>query len=231
MLAEHHQAIRLAIIRLSACTHEEHKAVGLRTCAFDISHVLHCAHSLRRLLSVSFQGPFLTFEIPHLGSSSPSSFSTWSSLKFSPDGKDLLVSTTERHEWSGSTPLTDAQNFTNQILLIDSYDGSPKQTYVGHEFNPNSANATGATSTATASSSSYASLPFEASFSPDGAFVFAGSRSGSVHSWHTATGEPAAIWNGLNTTAPITAVQFCPTKMALVAGDANGQVLWWIPNL
>jgi WD40 repeat protein len=177
-------------------------------------------------------GPFLTFDINLTRpspSSASSSFFSWSSLKFSPDGKDLLVTTTESDSAASQDP---EKQFTNRIMLIDSYDGVEKQSYVGHEqsvANP-APSAPSSSSSSSAASLNWSSLPFEASFSPDGAFVFAGSRSGNIHSWHTATGEPVAIWNGIHSTTPITAVQFCPTKMTLVSADATGQLLWWQPT-
>lgn len=196
-------------------------------------------------------GPFATFAVPLAGASS---YFSWSSLKFSPDGSTLLATTTESCEWNGGngSAAAMAQNYTNQILLIDSYEGVLQHRLVGHEFNPHTAAAAAAASAAAvaaandsasgvvaAASSSgatvaphqcFATLPFEASFSPDGAFVFAGSRSGSIHSWRVDTAEPMAIWNGLRTHVPLTAVQFCPTKATIVSADANGQLLWWMPT-
>lgn len=174
------------------------------------------------------QGPFVTFDIPlarsPLVTPSSNSFFTWSSLKFSPDGKDLLITTTE-HDGA-------VEKVTNRILLIDSYEGEQKQLFTGHEYQPTNSNTTVSSSSSSSAShtsaSSYLHLPFEASFSPDGSFIFAGSRSGSIHSWDVTSGEPVAIWSASK--VPITAIQFCPTRMTLVTGDATGQVHWWIPQ-
>lgn len=180
-------------------------------------------------------GPFVTFDVTVTRpSSSPTSstpsasapsYFSWSSLKFSPDGKDLLVATTESIDTPGAGYNP---HYTNQIMLVDSYEGSAKQVYTGHEVTPPPP--TSSAASGVCAPSNWSNLPFEASFSPDGAFVFAGSRAGSIHSWHTISGEPVAIWNGLGSTAPITAVQFSPNRMNLVSADANGQMLWWTPT-
>jgi len=191
-------------------------------------------------------GPFATFQVPlyqqqqQYGAPPPQppAYFSFSSLKFSPDGSALLLTTTESCEWpaanggAGGLP-----GYTNQVLLLDSYEGTLKQRFVGHEFNPHEASAAASSNGATAAAaapfahppSSFGSLPFEASFSPDGAFVFAGSRSGNVHAWRADNGEAVAVYSAAGSTAPVTAVQFCPTKMALLAADANGQINWWMP--
>jgi len=207
--------------------------------------------------SRSFEkGPFVTFDIKqpyattdiqsdntmndemkssNSASASPKELS-WSTMKFAPDGSTLLLTSTHSYEWS-NPPTHAAQNYSNTIMLIDAFDGVEKQRYRGHEYNPHTSaegNAAPPSPSLPHSSYSYSSLPFDASFSPDGSFIIAGSRSGNLHAWHTTSGEPVAVFNGSVSSsgipAPITAVEFCPTKMAFVAADANGNMQWWMPD-
>jgi len=182
----------------------------------------------------------------------------------------LLATTTESMDWAAGTHTTGsggsgggsamtisasvspAQNFTHQIFLIDAFEGGLKHRLTGHEFNPVAAASAAAAEAASAAGNStaaasapvpqysFASLPFDASFSADSAFVLAGSRSGAVHAWSAEKGEELAVFraplqpqqpssSALAPPPPITAVQFCPTRMQFMTADASGQILWWMP--
>ena len=92
----------------------------------------------------------------------------WTGLKFSPDGKSILIST------NGSV-----------IKLIDSYNGTSLQTFTGDTFlilhvpdpplTPGHLNSK--------------QLPLEASFSPDSQFVISGSSDGRIHIWNSENGQ------------------------------------------
>jgi len=113
----------------------------------------------------------------------------WSSMKFSNNGKYILLSTT-----------------TNVIFLLDAFSGDQIQVYSNFS---NSLN-----------------CPIEASFSPDGQFVIAGSDDGFVHVWETASGKKIGTWKGH--TGPVTAILWNP-KRAMIASGGN-QLLFWIPG-
>ena len=100
----------------------------------------------------------------------------WTGLKFSPDGKSILIST------NGSV-----------IKLIDSYNGSSLQTFTGNLsvdqkqenniwLSPGHLNSR--------------QLPLEASFSPDSQFVISGSSDGRIHIWNSDTGTKVCVLNG-----------------------------------
>jgi len=115
----------------------------------------------------------------------------WAGMKFSSDGKYLLMSTT-----------------SGVIFLVDSFTGEHKQTYsnFGNSTNYNN----------------------EASFSPDGQFVLAGSDSGSVHVWETLSAKEVAVWKGHM--GPVGVVQWNP-KMAMVASADTTLAFWTVPDV
>jgi COMPASS component SWD2 len=114
----------------------------------------------------------------------------WSGLKFSNDGKYLLLSATN-----------------NLIFLVDSFTGEHKQTYSNFGNSTNSVN--------------------EASFSPDGQFVLAGSDDGTIHVWETLSGKEVAVWKGH--VGPVGVVQWNP-KMVMVASGCSSLAFWTIPD-
>ena len=99
----------------------------------------------------------------------------WTGLKFSPDGKTILLSTNggvirlvDAFHGNPTHSLTVNDNlFTNfkKLHSIHFYDLFPK----GHVNDKK--------------------LALEASFSPDSQFVFSGSSDGKVHAWNAETGH------------------------------------------
>lgn len=131
------------------------------------------------------RGPFSTFKLQQ-----EKGDAQWTSLKFSPDGKLILITT------SG-----------NCIRLIDAFQGTPLQTFMGQ-------NAKG--------------LSLEASFSPDSQFVFSGASTGKVHCWSTETGALVSILNYENN-GPVQCVQFNPKYMMLAT--ACQHMAFWLPQV
>jgi COMPASS component SWD2 len=128
------------------------------------------------------KGPFSSFTLNH-------ATVEFTGMKFSPDGKYILLSTTGE-----------------SIFLMDSFNGELKQTYTGF------VNAS--------------ALSLEASFTPDGQFVLAGSEDGTVHIWET-FGKQVAVWKGH--TGPVQCVQFNPKTMMAATADTN-LAFWITPN-
>lgn len=131
------------------------------------------------------KGPFNTFKLPQ------DKDCDWTGLKFSPDGKIILIST------NGSV-----------IHLIDSYQGTPLQTFTGHVNNKG--------------------LPLEASFSPDSQFVFTGSTDAKIHVWNAENGKKTTELVSAHT-GPIQCVQFNPKYMMLSSACTN--MAFWLPNI
>jgi len=129
------------------------------------------------------KGPFSSFQI----NANPVE---WSALKFSNDGKYLLLST-----------------INSVIFLVDAFTGELKQTYSNAGISTNSSN--------------------EASFSPDGQFVLAGSDDGSIHVWETLSGKEISVWKGHP--GPVGVVQWNP-KMVMVASGCSSLAFWTIPE-
>lgn len=130
------------------------------------------------------KGPFSSFSL----SVNPVDFT---GMKFSPDGKYILLSTT-----------------TNVVFLIDAFTGELKQSYSGFVNNTQ--------------------LALEASFTPDGQFVFSGSEDGTVHIWETLSAKRITIWKGGHT-GPITCVQWNPKTMMAATADTT-LAFWIVPN-
>ncbi|CAH1784535.1 unnamed protein product, partial [Owenia fusiformis] len=130
------------------------------------------------------KGPFASFKMQQ------DRDCDWTGIKFSPDGKLVLIST------SGQI-----------IRLIDSFQGTPLQTFMGYMNNRG--------------------LPIEASFSPDSQFVFSGSSDGKIHSWNTDTGAKVAVLNSEHQ-GPVTRIAFNPHFMMMAT--ACSQMGFWLPN-
>ncbi|WAR26516.1 WDR82-like protein [Mya arenaria] len=115
----------------------------------------------------------------------------WTGMKFSPDGKFIVVST------NGQV-----------IRLIDAFQGTPLQTFVGHT------NTKG--------------IPLEVSFSPDSLFVFSGSTDGRVHCWSTDTGAKVATMS-CDHPGAVQCVGFNPKFMMLATACTN--MAFWLPYI
>lgn len=163
---------------------------GRPVAAFDPEGLIFAAgissESLKLYDLRSFdKGPFATFKMQQ------DKDCDWTGLKFSPDGKLILIST------NGQV-----------IRLIDAFQGTPLQTFMGH------VNQKG--------------IPLEASFSPDSQFVFSGSTDGKIHCWSTETGSRVVILNGEHT-GPVQCVQFNPKYMMLSSACTN--MAFWLPQV
>ena len=99
----------------------------------------------------------------------------WTGLKFSPDGKSILIST------NGSV-----------IKLIDSYNGTSLQTFTGETdaFHTNTCLTFPSSCPGHLNSKQ---LPLEASFSPDSQFVISGSSDGRIHIWNSENGQKVSV--------------------------------------
>lgn len=131
------------------------------------------------------RGPFATFKLPQ------DKDCDWTGMKFSPDGKLIVVST------NGQV-----------IRLIDAFQGTPLQTFVGHT------NTKG--------------IPLEVSFSPDSQFVFSGSTDGRVHCWNTESGAKVATMS-CDHPGPVQCVGFNPKYMMLATACTN--MAFWLPYI
>ncbi|KAI0226736.1 WD repeat-containing protein 82 [Lamellibrachia satsuma] len=163
---------------------------GRPVAAFDPEGLIFAAginsESLKLYDLRSFdKGPFTTFKLQQ------DKDCDWTGLKFSPDGKLILVST------NGQV-----------IRLIDAFQGTPLQTFMGH--------------------ANHKGIALEASFSPDSQFVFTGSTDGKIHCWNTETGAKVAILNGDHTGA-VQCIQFNPKYMMLSTACSN--MAFWLPQV
>ncbi|KAH3816121.1 WD repeat-containing protein 82-like [Dreissena polymorpha] len=131
------------------------------------------------------RGPFATFKLPQ------DKDCDWTGMKFSPDGKFIVIST------SGQV-----------IRLIDAFQGTPLQTFVGHTNTKR--------------------IPLEVSFSPDSLFVFSGSTDGRVHCWSTDTGAKIATMS-CDHPGPVQCVGFNPKFMMLATACTN--MAFWLPYI
>ncbi|KAL6052932.1 WD repeat-containing protein 82 [Balamuthia mandrillaris] len=93
------------------------------------------------------------------------------------------------------------------LFLLDAFSGEQKQAYRGHVNNQDSA--------------------LEGSFTPDAQYVLCGSEDGSVHVWHTETGQPKAVWRGHVGSVAVT--QWNPRFM--MAASADNHLVLWRPDL
>jgi len=163
---------------------------GRPVAAFDPEGLIFAAgissESLKLYDLRSFdKGPFATFRMQQ------DKDCDWTGLKFSPDGKLILVST------NGQV-----------IRLIDAFQGTPLQTFVGH--------------------TNLKGIPLEASFSPDSQFVFSGSTDGKIHCWNTDTGSKVVVLNG-DHTGPVQHIQFNPKYMMVASACSN--MAFWLPQV
>jgi len=116
---------------------------------------------------------------------------TFTHVKFSPDGKMMLLST-----------------LAGRIYSLDAFNGHRLAKF-----------------TTTWKSSV---VPFEASFSPDGRYVVAGSDSNSnaIHAWNSRTGDAVCTWEGHP--SPPACVQWNPVRCSFVS--ACTRLAFWCPS-
>ncbi|MBN3311830.1 WDR82 protein, partial [Atractosteus spatula] len=125
----------------------------------------------------SFGGPFATFKLQY-----DRNFE-WTGLKFSNDGKLILVST------NGGA-----------LRLLDAFKGAVLHSFGGYN------NSKGVT--------------LEASFTPDSQFVLIGSEDGKIHVWNAESGMKVAVLDGKHT-GPVTCLQFNPKFMTFASACSN----------
>jgi COMPASS component SWD2 len=140
------------------------------------------------------KGPFSSFLVAH----NPVE---WTGMKFSGDGKYILLSTT-----------------TNLIFLLDAFTGDMKRTFTSFS----NAHNTGYFILVIITN---LSLVLEASFTPDAQFVISGSDDGTIHVWETLTGKEVVVLKGH--TGPTSVVQWNPKTMMMASGCTN--LAFWIP--
>ncbi|KAJ4460783.1 putative histone H3 methyltransferase complex and RNA cleavage factor II complex; subunit SWD2 [Paratrimastix pyriformis] len=149
------------------------------------------------------RGPFSSFQIAPDAFDPPGVAIEAACLKFSPDGKYMLLPT--RH---------------HGILLLDAFTGSKLRTLRDH-YPPDH----------TLRPSPTAPL-LEASFSPDSQFIASGAADGRVLVWSAERGVPVAIWQPPALPAegplPATALRWNPRKAMLATGC--GPLCFWIPD-
>lgn len=148
------------------------------------------------------KGPFNAFKLNN------SKEVNWTGLKFSPDGKQICIT-------------TDAST----LITLDSFMGTQLHTFTT-STNPadqnDSANITPTTQPLTSPQ-----ISCEATYSPDSQYLFAGCTDGSIHVWDTDKGSKVTILKGDRTTS-IQCVQFNPKFMMLAS--ACSKMSFWIPT-
>lgn len=168
------------------------------------------------------KGPFVTFKL------NQEKECDWTGLKFSRDGKTILIST------NGSI-----------IRLVDAFHGTPLQTFTGthldvliyiasldsYEYLCITLARTHYSCTELfflfAGHLNNKGIPIESSFSPDSQFIFSGSTDGRVHVWNADTGYKVCVLNG-DHPGPIQCVQFNPKYMMLASACTN--MAFWLPT-
>lgn len=152
------------------------------------------------------KGPFVTFLL------NQEKECDWTGLKFSKDGKTILIST------NGSI-----------IRLIDAFHGTPLQTFTGKK-RKHLSRFCGLLSILSfvLGYLNNKGIPIEASFSPDSQFIFSGSTDGRVHVWNADTGFKVCVLNGDHPN-PVGCVQFNPKYMMLVSACTN--LGFWLPSI
>lgn len=152
------------------------------------------------------KGPFVTFLL------NQEKECDWTGLKFSKDGKTILIST------NGS-----------MIRLIDAFHGTPLQTFTGKLSTLNYASfAFQLMFVDILGHYNNKGIAIEASFSPDSQFIFAGSTDGRVHVWNADTGFKVCVLNGDHPN-PVQCIQFNPKFMMMVSACTN--LGFWLPSI
>lgn len=132
----------------------------------------------------------------------------WTELKFSKDGKTILISTngtiTRLIDAFHGTPLqtlTGNANFTLSMLPLELVINANLIGYLNNDRKK-----------------------IESSFSPDSRFIFSGSTDGLVHVWNAVTGYKICVLNGghLN---PVQCVQFNP-KYVMLSSACTDMAIW-----
>jgi len=146
------------------------------------------------------KGPFNTFKLePDTVSASPSA--EWTSLRFSPDGKTILIAT--------AGP---------QLRLLDAFAGATSHVLLPPQS---------ATSVAQRGNTASGGA-LDCCFSPDSSFVFAASGGDSkIHVWAVETGRHVTALQS-DHSPTVQALQFNPKFMMLASACTH--MAFWIPN-
>lgn len=206
------RTLRMWDLRLPDCQHDLH-FWGRPIAAYDpdgivfavgINYPTKCIKLYdTRVFS---RGPFTTFNM------SDEKECDWIALKFSNDGKTILISSN-----GSSTQLIDAFSGTHHRNLTGKIGGIKILNNFINKINE------------LLQSTGYVNsegIPIESSFSPDSQFVFAGSTDGRVHVWNAASGHKICILNSGHHSS-VQCVQFNPKYVML--SSACSDVSIWLP--
>lgn len=150
------------------------------------------------------KGPFSTFKVNR------DKECDWIALKFSNDGKVILVNT------NGSV-----------TQLIDAFFGTQLQSLTGKiKYFPTQRKDREVNQIPSTGYDNNERIPIESSFSPDSRFVFSGSSDGRIHVWNATSGYKVCVLNGGHP-APVQCVQFNPKYVML--SSACSDVAFWLP--
>ncbi|PWZ11041.1 Protein ANTHESIS POMOTING FACTOR 1 [Zea mays] len=128
-----------------------------------------------------------------------------SDIKFSNDGKSMLLTTTNNHIYVLDAYVGDKLSY---IIFPLSLLQIPILVRCGFSLEP-SPNVTN-----------------EAAFTPDGQYVISGSGDGTLHAWNINTVQEVACWN--SRIGPITALKWAPRRAMFAT--ASTALTFWIPN-
>lgn len=208
------KTLRLWDLRSPNCQGVMHLS-GRPVAAFDPEGLIFAAgvnsESIKLYDLRSFdKGPFVTFKL------NQEKECDWTGLKFSRDGKTILVSTNgsiiRLVDAFHGTPL---QTFTGNLIfiLIVIFCSKPKFYFYTDFFFVGHSNSKG--------------IAIESSYSPDSQFIFSGSTDGRVHVWNADSGFKVCVLNG-DHPGPIQCVQFNPKYMMLASACTN--MAFWLPT-
>ncbi|XP_064857787.1 WD repeat-containing protein 82-like isoform X2 [Oncorhynchus nerka] len=152
------------------------------------------------------KGPFASFETLF------SRVCEWTGLKFSRDGKQILIST------NGGA-----------IRILDAFNGAVLHTFSVREPLPHCTDRPGSAYSSHTHLRGYNNskgISLEACFTPDSDFVMIGSEDGRVHVWSTESGMKIAVLDGKHS-GPINTLQFNPKYMTFASACSN--MAFWLP--